>query len=1161
MKKIFTMLVTVVFLLPATLLFGQQLRSPLQEKSKPFENADTRIDNNKYWKTMAAEGKATLNPVYPVPAAKFTGSEIRAFSSITEDSPDVPVAPNSSTQSENSIFVDPNDETTALSSHNSSANPMTTFYGTSYLYTHDGGLTFEGSVQGAGGSNSGDPVALIGNNGNYFIGFINNNYGQGIAISTNQGVNWTPYVVANAGGGGLLDKNHMWIDNNLSSPYEGNLYDAWTDFGGSFDSDIGFNYSTDGGLSWSTPINVSSAVNSGSHDQGVNISTGPNGEVYVIWAIYDGWPTNESAIGFARSLDGGATFPPAVRIISNINGIRNFDIGKNMRKNSFPSMAVDQQTGAIYIVWANAGVPGINTGNDVDVYMIRSTDSGNTWSDPIRVNQDASGLGSVHYFPWITCDPDNGAISVIFYDDRNVGGAECEVYCANSFDGGDTWEDFKVSDVAFTPTPIAGLADGYMGDYIGINAKGGYVYPVWADTRTGSVMSYVSVYQTNPLSKPKNLTGIVEFETGIATLNWTWEFQEGLEYFNVYRDDVLIGTATDTTYADQLPDYGIFDYSVTAYYTIDGESSASRVTLQWGDAQITYDPLSITEYVQPDSSKTVYVNLYNVGQLDMNYDISTFITTGGRDVKEYCTGGGGCDEYISRVQFGDIDNPSGCTQYGNYSALSTTISVGNTYPMTVTNGTPVYPADYLSVWIDWNQDETFQETESIPVNGSPGVGPYTADIVPPLGAKAGTTRVRIRMTWNEVPVPCGYTTYGEVEDYSVYVLSWLMVEPSEGTIEPGGSIQLAVTLDATGLAVGTYTADLMVYSNDPDDPEVVIPVTLVVSELAATIAATDEEICLGEEVQLTAQGMGGSGTYTYSWTSDPAGFSSTEAVITVVPDVTTTYFVEVSDGLLIATDQKTISVYPYPEISLGEDVVACTGDTITLDAGLHAAYLWNTGDTTATLKVTGTGEYWVMVTSEFDCSTADTVNVTVLQIPGTTSVTGPAVVDNYMNASTVYDATPSADATSYVWAIAPTEAGTTTSTGPSAEFIWNTGYTGNAELTVYGVNDCGNGEVSAVFAIQIFSSQGIGDLNRSIFQVYPNPNDGKFTVRFANTVEFRAEIRLVNVKGETLYAKKDAVIAPQGQLELDLGNIAKGYYTLQVIGLNGKAEAPVVITK
>ena len=68
---------------------------------------DTRIDNQGYWKQMAKEGLTVLNPVVEIPKAIFTGSAINNPMVATLNSPDVAVSTNS-TQSENSIIVDPN---------------------------------------------------------------------------------------------------------------------------------------------------------------------------------------------------------------------------------------------------------------------------------------------------------------------------------------------------------------------------------------------------------------------------------------------------------------------------------------------------------------------------------------------------------------------------------------------------------------------------------------------------------------------------------------------------------------------------------------------------------------------------------------------------------------------------------------------------------------------------------------------------------------------------------------------------------------------------------------------------------------------------------------------------------------------------------------------
>jgi len=433
-QRKFLTLLAIIMIVPA-FMFGQNEAKNREKTKNQSSNVNTRVDNNGYWKRKAAKGLATLNPVVEVEKATFKGSEIDAVGVVTEDSPDVPVTSVNSTQSENSIFVNPNDNENALNSNNSTQNPVGSLYGANDFFTFDAGLNWSGEVQGAGGPNSGDPATAIGLNGRYFVGYINSGLGQGISYSDDNGQSWTAKTVKN-GGGNTLDKNHLWIDNSPTSLYSGNLYDAWTPFGGSNDSDIELARSVDNGETWSSTINVSQGIANG-HCQGVNIQTGPNGEVYVIFAIYDGWPQDEKAIGMAKSTNGGASFAAPTKIINNIRGIRNTETSKNQRVNSFPVMAVDISNGPnrgnIYVVWANVGVPGINTGNDIDCYIIRSEDGGDSWSTAVKINQDPSGLGKEHYFPWITCDPESGALSVAFYDDRNVASNQCEVFAANSF--------------------------------------------------------------------------------------------------------------------------------------------------------------------------------------------------------------------------------------------------------------------------------------------------------------------------------------------------------------------------------------------------------------------------------------------------------------------------------------------------------------------------------------------------------------------------------------------------------------------------------------------------------------------------------------------------------------------------------------------------------
>ncbi|MCF8387724.1 MAG: glycoside hydrolase, partial [Bacteroidales bacterium] len=929
MKKIYFLIGFAVVALVLINLNWAGSSEELRLKEKRNELVTSWIDNNGYWIKMAEQGLAELNPEMTPAPAIYTGSRILANSVRTMDSPDVPVTNENSTQSENSVFVDPRQPDTLLNSNNSTSLPggSITLYGANDFFSFDAAETWGGEIAGAGGPNSGDPSTAISLSGRWYVGYISSGGGQGVSYSDDQGESWTSKLVASAGGG-LLDKNHMWIDNSSSSPYEGSLYNAWTPFNAIYDSEIALSYSHDEGESWSAPINVSAAVNAGSHNQGVNLSTGPNGEVYAVWAIYDSWPMDENAIGFARSFDGGETWEDATRIIEDIRGIRNTTTSKNMRVNSFPVAAVDisngPNSGNIYVVWTNIGIPGVNSGSDKDVYVIKSSDQGETWSEPIRVNQDPAGLGKEHYFPWITCDPANGALSVIFYDDRNVNSTQCEVFCANSYDAGETWEDFKVSDVAFTPSPISGLASGYFGDYLGISANDGWVYPVWTDNRSGTAMSYTSPYQTNPLPTPYDLEGFVTFESGESTLNWNFEGGEGFEHFIIYRDSIEVGTSTETQFTESLPDYGIYQYGVTAFYGEDGESIMAGTSVQWGDAHIGVNPAGINATLKPGDSSIHYITIHNVGELELEYDISPFIQSRGRDIQEYCEAGAATydDEYIQRVVVGDIDNSSGSESsgYQDFTDLSTLMSVGSTYEMEVTNGSTQWAQDECGIWIDWNRNEDFTDDEPIIVNGTPGVGPYTASIETPSGAVGGETRMRIRITYSKTPEPCGIDSYGEVEDYTIMVSNWLQIDNYGGAVAAGDSIVIGVQLDAGTLDIGNYYAELNIAHNDPEQPELIVPIHLGVTDLEAntgfandTTGAKTDTICAHASVELHFGTAGGHGDLMYQWSSIPEGYSSQDT-LPVFENITerTLFIATVSDSIGMTHDTLEVIVLDVP---------------------------------------------------------------------------------------------------------------------------------------------------------------------------------------------------------------------------------------------------------
>ena len=191
------------------------------------------------------------------------------------------------THSENSVFISPIDPDIIANSNNFSTWPTIANLSTSGQVSINAGQNWDGVVGNLNNSRA-DPAVTIGLNGRIYAGYVDLSFGQSISYSDDNGQNWIERVVA-PNPGQVADKNHLWIDNRhfrmdgTVNPHDGNLYSAWTDFGNLNNSNLNIviSISTDDGDTWTTPVNLSDDVGAGSHDQGVNIQTGPNGEVYV----------------------------------------------------------------------------------------------------------------------------------------------------------------------------------------------------------------------------------------------------------------------------------------------------------------------------------------------------------------------------------------------------------------------------------------------------------------------------------------------------------------------------------------------------------------------------------------------------------------------------------------------------------------------------------------------------------------------------------------------------------------------------------------------------------------------------------------------------------------------------------------------------------------
>ncbi len=265
----------------------------------------------------------------------------------------------------------------------------------------------------------------------------------------------------------VTDKEWIAVD-DTGGKCDGHLYMPWLLFEGSFGKKVVLQRSTNGGLTWSPILPLSHPPNA--QNQGTTVAVGTNGEVYVAWEDF-----HKDTILFTRSLDCGATFEPE-RPIESIVPVPEPLPGSGYRLDSFPRMAVSQTTGTVFVVWAD-----FRDGN-ADVRLLRSTDSGSTWSASSRVNDVATNN---QIFPAITTF--DGRVDVAFYDSRNDPQAKLlDVYYAQSNDDGLTFlPNVRVTDAPFNPN--LGIAGGgtvpFLGDYNGIASNEKGAHPIWADNR------------------------------------------------------------------------------------------------------------------------------------------------------------------------------------------------------------------------------------------------------------------------------------------------------------------------------------------------------------------------------------------------------------------------------------------------------------------------------------------------------------------------------------------------------------------------------------------------------------------------------------------------------------------------------------------------------
>ncbi|WP_379970113.1 M4 family metallopeptidase [Epilithonimonas sp. UC225_85] len=220
--------------------------------------------------------------------------------------------------------------------------------------------------------------------------------------------------------------------------------------------------------------------------------------------------------------------------------------------------------------------------------------------------------------------------------------------------------------------------------------------------------------------------------TNVSTyLTWTGSTDNfALDGYNVYKDNVLLGSTYKTSYyVTGLTASTAYKFKVEAKDEAGNKSGFSN--------EVTINTLATgNTYCTSQASNTSFMKIQN-------------------------------------VKLNTIDNQStGSTGYEDFSYLSTNVTKGSQYTITVTpywSGT-VYPLRYR-LYADYNNNGLFTDTgetawsQTTATSAATVTGTFTI----PSTAATGTVRIRVQAAYSQTPTSCSTITYGQVEDYSLNI--------------------------------------------------------------------------------------------------------------------------------------------------------------------------------------------------------------------------------------------------------------------------------------------------------------------------------------------------------------------------------------------------------
>lgn len=375
---------------------------------------------------------------------------------------------------EPSIAINPQNPDNMIIGWRQFDNVQSDFRQAGYAYTMDGGHSwnFPGVINP--GIFRSDPVLSFDAHGIFYYNSLTvdqyNQFSCQVFRSSNGGLSWDSGTFAQGG-----DKQWMIID-RTDSPGRGNIYASWTSYYSACFPGF-FTRSTDGGDSFENCVGVDGNPHWGT------LAVGVNGVLYA--AGID----NSREFVIAKS-----TTAQDSNFLVNWQFHTNVSLGGHMQSADGPNpaglkgqvwVASDTSNGIgrgnVYML---CSVKPDNSYDPCDVMFARSTDGGQTWDNPVRVNDDTTNNNAWQWFGTLSVAP-NGRLDVVWLDTRdNLGTYLSSLYYAYSYNQGQTWSVNQRISEAFDPH-VGWPQQDKMGDYFHMVSLDDGAYLAWANTLNG----------------------------------------------------------------------------------------------------------------------------------------------------------------------------------------------------------------------------------------------------------------------------------------------------------------------------------------------------------------------------------------------------------------------------------------------------------------------------------------------------------------------------------------------------------------------------------------------------------------------------------------------------------------------------------------------------